>query len=182
MDGVIVHFDRVLGQVLRADEPIFEIHDLSQVFVQAFVGERDLSRVQVGQPARIRLIAYPDFEAAGQVARIGPVVGVDSRTQAVWIEFKNPPAVPLQHNMLARVTLTTDRSPPTLAVPLDAVVRDGLRSFVFVQKPDGTFDRRRVEVGRADDRFVEITSGLARGELVAIGGVPQLQTAYSSLR
>lgn len=182
MDGVVVDFDRVLGQVIRADEPLFEIHDLSQAWVQAFVGERDSANIQVGQTARVRLVAHPDFEAEGTVVRIGPVVGAHSRTQAAWIEFSKPPSVAWQHNMLARVTLTTDRPPPTLAVPHSAVVRDGLRSFVFVQKSDGTFDRRRVELGRADDRFLEITSGLTHGERIATSGVPQLQMAFAAIR
>ncbi len=182
IDGVVVHFDRVLGQVIRADEPLFEIHDLSQSWVQAFVGERESAQVQVGQKTRIRLVADSDFEAQGTVVRIGPVVGADSRTQAAWIEFQQPPSLRLQHNMLARVILTTARPSPTLAVPNNAIVRDGLRNFVFVQKTDGTFDRRRVEIGRADDRFVEITSGLKIGERIATGGVPQLQTAFAALR
>jgi len=182
MDGVLVDFDRVLGQVVRADEQLFEIHDVSHVWIQAFVGERESSAVRPGQPARIRLVAYPEFEAEGTVARVGPVVGQVTRTQAAWIEFKSPPPVALQHNMLARVTLTTRRPPATLALPLTAIISDGLRSFTFVQKSDGTFERRRIEVGRADDRFIEIKSGLVRGENVAIAGVQQLQTAYSALR
>ena len=182
INGTIVDFDRMLGQVVRADEALFEIHDVTQVWVQAFIGERDSALVKVGQKARIRLVAYPDLEAEGTVTRIGPVVGADSRTQAAWIEFKSPPSVPLQHNMAARVTLTTDRPSPTLAIPLSAVVRDGLRSFVFVQKADGTFDRRRIELGRADDRLVEVKSGLQRGESVATGGVPQIQTAFAAVR
>lgn len=180
--GAVVDFDRMLGQVVRADESLFEIHDMSQVRVQAFVGERDSSRVQVGQTARVRLVAHPDLHLEGKVTRLGPVVGADSRTQAAWIEFQQPPSVSLQHNMAARVTLTTDRPASSLAVPLNAVVRDGLRSFVFVQKTDGTFDRRRVELGRADDRFVEIKSGLTSGETIATSGVPQIQTAYAAVR
>lgn len=182
IDGAVVHFDRTLGQVVRADEPLFEIHDISQISVQAFVGERDSSRVQLGQMARMRLVAFPDLEMAGTVARVGPVVGVDSRTQAAWIEIRELPTMPLQHNMAARVTLITDRPPPILAVPFSALVRDGLRNFVFVQKLDGTFERRRVEVGRADDRYLEIKQGISRGEMIATGGVSQLQTAYSALR
>ncbi len=182
IDGVVVHFDRVLGQVIRADEPLFEIHDLSQAWVEAFVGERDSAQIQVGQSARIRLVANPEFEAQGTVARIGPVVGTASRTQAAWIELEGQPTVRLQHNMLARVVLTVEQPQPTLAVPQSAVVRDGLRSFVFVQKADGTFDRRRVDLGRGDDRYLEITSGLAAGERIATSGVPQLQTAYAALR
>ena len=84
--------------------------------------------------------------------------------------------------MAARVTLTTDRPASTLAVPLNAVVRDGLRSFVFVQKTDGTFERRRIELGRADDRLVEVKSGVTRGEAVATSGVPQIQTAFAAVR
>lgn len=182
IDGAVVDFDRTLGQVVRADESLFEIHDLSQLWVQAFVGERDSARVQVGQTARIRLVAQPDLELAGTVTRLGPVVGADSRTQAAWIELQQPPSVPLQHSMSARVTVTSDRPPPSLAVPLSALVSDGLRSFVFVRKADGTFDRRRVELGRADDRFVEIKSGLTPGEQVATSGVPQIQTAFAAVR
>ena len=182
IDGAVVDFDRKLGQVVRADESLFEIHDMTQVRVQAFVGERDSARVHVGQTARIRLVAHPDLDVEGTVTRIGPVVGADSRTQAAWIEFQQPPTVSLQHSMAARVTLTTDRPASTLAVPLNAVVRDGLRSFVFVQKSDGTFERRRIELGRADDRLVEVKSGVTRGEAVATGGVPQIQTAFAAVR
>lgn len=182
MTGAVVDFDRTLGQVVRADEPLFEIHDMSQFWVQAFVGERDSARVKVGQSARVRLVAYPDIATVGTVTRIGPILGVDSRTQAAWIEFQQLPSVPLQHNMSARVTLTLDRPTASLAVPLNALVHDGLRSFVFVQKPDGAFERRRVEVGRSDDRFVEIQSGLVRDEMIASSGVSQLQTAYSAVR
>lgn len=182
LDGVVVHFDRTLGQVVRADEPLFEIHDPSRVWVQAFVGERDSTRVAVGQGARIRLVAHPDFAAEGRVARIGPIVGVDSRTQAAWIEFNEPPRAGLQHNMLARVALTVDRPPPTLAVPRSAVVRDGLRNFVFVATAAGTFERRRVELGRSDDRYLEVQRGLVPGERIAVRGVPQIQTAHSAVR
>ncbi|MBI1346258.1 efflux RND transporter periplasmic adaptor subunit [bacterium] len=182
IDGLVADLDRKFGQVVRADEPLFEIHDVSQIRVQVFVGERDSVLVQPGQKARIRLVAYPDLTAEGTVTRIGPVVGADSRTQAAWLEFQSLPPVALQHNMAARVTLTADRPPATLAVPLEAVIRDGLRSFVFVRKPDGTFERRRIELGRADDRFFEVKSGLFRGENIATGGVPQLQTAYAAVR
>lgn len=182
MNGIVVRFDRVLGQVVRADEPLFEIHDPSQAWVQTFVHEHHSSRIHVGQSARVRLVAYPGIEVPGKVARLGPVVDVASRTQTVWIELEQPIAIALQHNMLARISLTIDHPPPVLAVVLSAVVREGLRSFVFVQLPDGTFERRRIELGREDDRFIEIKSGVAQGELVASGGVTQLQKAYAALR
>lgn len=180
--GIVIDFDRQLGQVVRADESIFEIHDMTQTWVQAFVGERDSSLVKVGQVARVRLVALPDRTIDGTVKRVGPVVGQDSRVQAAWIEIPELGEVRMQHGMSARVTLTTDSFASSLAIPLSAVVRDGLRSFVFVQRTDGTFERRRVELGRADDRFVEIKEGLTRGEQVATSGVAHLQTAFAAVR
>lgn len=182
IDGSVVDFDRVLGQVVRADESLFEIHDLSQARIQVYVGEQDSSRLQVGQSARIRLVANPSQELTGTVERVGPVVGTDSRTQAAWIKFERPGSLRLQHNLLARVHLTTGQPAPTLAVPNSAVVKDGLRSFVFIEKPDGSFDRRLVRTGRADDRFVEVTDGLTVNDRIAVGGASQLQTAFAALR
>lgn len=182
MDGVIAHFDRVLGQVVRPDEPLFAIHDLSQAWVQVYLSERDASLVKIGQMARVRLVAFPGAINLGKVVRLGPVAGAESRTQTAWIELDQIPKQGLQHNMLARVTVTTGHSPPKLAVPLEAIVKDGLRTFAFVRREDGTFDRRTLATGTADDRFVEIKSGLFRGEVLAIQGVAQLQTAYSAIR
>lgn len=182
IDGTVVQFHQRLGQVVRADEALFAIHNMSDVAVRAYLSERDSALVKVGQKARIRLVAYPDLAVDGTVTRLGPVVEVDSRTQAAWIEFTLPPSVPLQHNMAARVTLTTQRPAPSLAIPLGAVVRDGLRSFVFVRAVDGSFERRRIELGRGDDRFVEVMSGLQQGEAIATGGVSHLQTAYAAVR
>ncbi len=181
-DGTVVSFDRILGQVINANEPLFEIHDLSHARVQAFVRESDTSLVQIGQPARIRLVSHPGFEAEGKLSRLGSVVGADNRTQSVWIEFNEFPANELRNGILSSVVLTTDHLSPTPALPISALVRDGRRSYVFVHKADGTFERRSVQTGRSDDRFIEIKAGLALSEEVAIQGVSHLQTAYSALR
>lgn len=181
-DGTVVNFDRTLGQVINANEPLFEIHDLSQARVQAFVRESDTSLVQIGQPARIRLVSHPGFETEGKLSRLGSIVGADNRTQSVWIEFNEFPANELRNGILSNVVLTTAHLSPTPALPISALTRDGHRNYVFVHKADGTFERRSVQTGRSDDRFIEIKAGLALGEEVAIQGVSHLQTAYSALR
>jgi RND family efflux transporter MFP subunit len=182
IDGVVVHFDKILGQVTRAEEPLFEIHDPSRVWVRGYLSERDLPQVRIGQRARVRLVADPNFLAEGTVVRSGWVLGTENRTLSVWVELMKPPASVLQHNMLARLTLTVRQPEPTLAVPWEAVGYEGTRAFLFFQKPDGTLERRWVETGRADDRYVEITRGVQPGENVAVRGTAELQTAYASLR
>ncbi len=191
INGTVVHFDRVLGQVIKAEEPLFEIHDLSNAWVEGHLSERDLSKVSLGQTARVRLVAEPNSVLRGTVVRSGRMFGAENRALSVWVELQDRPnpLVP-QHNMLARLTLTVRRPEPTLAVPLGAVLRDGTRAYVFVQKsvekPDGTaeerYERRLIETGRADDRYVEVTRGLEAEESVAVQGTAELQTAYASVR
>lgn len=182
IDGALVHFDKALGQAIMAEEPLFEIHDLSRAWVQGYLTEREISRVQIGQRARVRLTADPDFLVEGTVVRSGKTLGTDNRTLSVWVELDDATQSALQHNMLAHLTLTVRQPDETPALPLGAVGYEGTRPYVFVQKPDGAFERRWFEMGRADDRYVEITGGIQPNELVAVSGTAQLQTAYASLR
>lgn len=186
INGTVVNFDKVLGQVIKAEEPLFEIHDLSRLWVQGYLSERDLAKVRIDPrsppEARVRLVADPGFVASAKILRSGRVFGTQSRTLSVWAELEQQPPSALQHNMLARLTVIVGQSEPTLAVSLGAVVNEGTRSYVFVQKPDGIFERRAVGTGRADDRFVAITQGLEPAEQVAVHGAAELQTAYASLR
>ena len=182
IDGVVMDFDKVLGHIVQPDESVFEIHDLSQVWVQGFVSERDLSRVKVGQTVRVRLVADATEVVTGTLVRSGRSVGQDDRTLSVWIELRQMPRVPVQHNMLARLTIETGSIPPQLAVPREAIVREGTRSYVFVHKVDDTFERRFVVLGRSDDVAVQILEGLVPNDSVAVSGARALQTGYAALR
>lgn len=180
--GVVVSFDKVLGQAIRADEPLFEVHDLRRPWVQGYVSEQMLPAIRLGQAARVRFVSDPQRVLTGKVVRSGRTFGTTHRTLSVWVELDDDPGIPLRHNQMARLTLIQGTSGTTLALPRVAVVREGTQAFVFVQKEDGTLDRRGVETGREDDRRVEITSGLRPGELVAVTAAAALQTAYASLR
>lgn len=182
IDGVVVGFDRTLGQAVRADEPLFAVHDLTRPAIQGYVSERDLGRARVGQRVRVRVAGDPAFLADGTVARSGRAFGPDSRTLSVWVELDRPPAQPLRHGQLARITLVLGRPQPTLAVPRSAVVHEGSRAYAFVRRPGGEFERVPVELGRTDDRSVEVTRGLQPGDPVAVRGTAELQTAYAAIK
>jgi RND family efflux transporter MFP subunit len=182
IDGVIVRFDKSLGQVIAADQPLFEIHDLSNILVRAHLGERDSANAPVGATARVRVAADPNFLAEGKVVRSGSTFGDENRTASAWIELTGEQVGTLYHDMLARVTLAVEQNEPMLAVPIGSVIREGMRSFVFVEDGTGLLTRRAVKTGRADDRWVEIVAGLKPGEGVAVQGAGNLQTAHASLR
>ncbi len=182
INGVIARFEKSLGQVIAANEPLFEIHDLSNFLVRAHLGERDAAKVPIGATARVRIVADPSFVATGKVVRNGNSFSSTNRTASAWIELSAGRTAALYHDMLARVTLATNNRAPVLALPTSAIVREGTKTFVFVEEGAGELIRRAVTTGRADDRWVEITAGLKLGELVAVTGVNHLQTAYASLR
>jgi cobalt-zinc-cadmium efflux system membrane fusion protein len=181
-DGIVAGLDVVVGQSVRAEQPLVAVQDLSRPLVRAFVPERDAARVRVGQPARVRLAADPAAVLIGRVTRSGRVFSAADQAVSAWVELDAPPDRRVLPNQTARVTFTAAAGPPTLAVPLAAVVRDGTQAFVFVRKPDGSFDRRAVTLGQSDDRFAEVLSGLTAGEPVAVSGAEGLQTAFGVIR
>jgi cobalt-zinc-cadmium efflux system membrane fusion protein len=182
IDGVFIDFDKVLGESVSPDEPLFEIHDLSRPLAKAFLSEAEAAKVAIGTRARVRLLADPLFLAEGTVVRSARLVGAQDRTLVVWIEFKSDDQRPLPRNLLARISATLGTPEPTLAVPLSAVVREQTRHYVFVQKQGGLLERRPIEIGRSDDRFIEVRHGLEIGETIAIQGTSELQTTYASVR
>lgn len=182
ISGVVVNFEKVLGQALRAQESIFEIQDLSRVWVEGYLSERDLAKIRINQSARVRILADSQFVGQGKVVRSGRVFGQENRTLSVWVELDNTPTIALQQNMLARLTLTVGQAKPTLAIPIAAIVRESTRAYVFAKKADGSFERRLVHLGKSDDRFVEVSSGLKTGEMIAVQGTADLQTAYAAVR
>ncbi len=181
IDGAVASFDRIIGQAVKAEEPLFTIHDLSKPLIEAIVPERDFARVRIGQTARIRLIAAAQ-PWTGRVVRTSRTFMGGGQSLTAWIEPDGPPQVEGRHGLLARVTLIVSNGPTMLVVPRSALWREGMREFVFVLKPDGVFERRPVTTDRNDDHAVAIAAGLTEGETIAIHGVAALQTAYGAIR
>ena len=102
--GWIVGFHVVPGQVVHPQDQLFEVHDLSKVWVKGYVFERDSARVAVGQTARVTFSAFPDLEAMGKVVRIAPMMDDNERVLPVWVEVDNPERL-LKEGMLAQVAI-----------------------------------------------------------------------------
>jgi len=105
--GWIVGFHVVPGQVVRPQDQLFEIHELSKVWVKGYLFERDAGQVTVGQAARVTFSAFPDLEAIGKVVRIAPTMEEGERVLPVWIEVDNADRL-LKEGMLARVAVSAN--------------------------------------------------------------------------
>jgi membrane fusion protein, heavy metal efflux system len=182
VNGRVVQFDKTLGQMVTADEPILVVHDPSRLWVRGNLNEQDAARVQRGTTVRVRLTADPTRVIPGKVVRSTRMLTADARTLVVWIELDENAGVALQQNMLARITATLAADEKHLAVPHDALIREGTRTYVFIQGKGGKFERRQVETGKSDDRWVTIRGGIDQGTIVAIHGSAGLQTSFASVR
>lgn len=178
--GVVVRFDKLVGQGIKAEEPLFEIHDLRQPRIEAFVGERDLARIHQGQAARIRFVDDPTRTLTAVVAPSTRLVTLDDQALSVWLDFAA--AVSLKRGQLTRVAIVISSLPTQIAIPRSALLQEGARAYVFVLQPNGEWQRRLIETGPADDRFIAVRRGLQVGETIAVEGVAGLQTAFAAIR
>jgi membrane fusion protein, heavy metal efflux system len=145
----------------------FTISDLSKVWVLCDVYENDLATVKLGDPAEIRLNAYPDRVFRGKVSNLLPILDPNIRTGKVRIEVDNPGIMRL--GMFVTATFRGQTTEMHTVVPASAIMHLHDRDFVFVPAPGNKF--RRVEIVSGDVlkenlSLQEITSGLKPGDQV----------------
>lgn len=148
---------------------MFEISDLSRLWVMAEVNEESLASVKTGMPAKVYVQAYGDQAFPGRVGRIGDKLDPATRTVPVRVDVGNP-AGRLKPEMYATIELETGRSAPSLFVPNEAFQELRGRQVVFVRTNDSRFEARPVQAGAAALDGHLITSGLKAGEQVVTRG------------
>ncbi len=177
--GVVVERLVTPGQLLQAGAtPCFTVADLSTVWVMANVFETDLPFVAVGDPATISVGEGGEVRP-GKVDYVSALVDPTTRAIAVRVVAKNPTGV-LRKDLYVRVAIESRRESTGLLAPVSAVLRDDENlPFVFVAKPDGSFDRRRVTLGPRVGDQEEVASGLAPGDQIVTEGGLFMQFAES---
>ena len=172
VDGYVIAKNAVAGVAVQPGMVLFEVADLSSVWVTAEIYEQDLSRIHAGQKARLELASFPGDKHLGKVQFINPVLDAASRTLRVRLEFKNRTdrdGPRLRPGMYGTVYLDLP-STTGLLVPAEALVDTGQAQYLFVATAGGHFEPRVVKTGgRLKDR-VEILSGVKEGETVVTTG------------
>ena len=168
-DGVVLAMTARAGMRFMAGEALYQIANLSRVWVVASVFEQDLSRVHVGQTATVSLPAYPGRSFTGKVAFIYPTVQPETRTARVRIELANPDGV-LKPDLYGTVDIAVGGRTIAVAIPVSAVLDTGTRQVVLIERNAGTFEPREVQLGARGDGYVEALQGVADGERVVING------------
>ena len=133
------------GEVVDSGSVLFSIADLTNVYVDAQVYERDLGKIRIGQPAHITVDAYPEQRLEGRVAAINAMLNPATRTATVRCLVANPSGR-LKLEMFTNLVIPTTDTHTALAVPADAVQTINRRTIVFVRKSELHFEAREVEI------------------------------------
>ena len=141
------------------------IGDLSQVWVEAEVFERQAAQVHEGTMVTMRLDYLPGKEFVGDVDFIYPTLDAKNRTVKVRIRVDNQSGE-FKPNMFAQVAINISNNTKTLLIPREALIRTGNQNRVVLALGGGNFKSIAVTVGRFDSDSVEIISGLIEGEEV----------------
>jgi Cu(I)/Ag(I) efflux system membrane fusion protein len=169
--GIVTEKKAIQGMRFAAGEVLYQIADLSSVWVLADVFEQDIGQVKTGAKATIRVNAYPDKRFEGRIAYVYPTLKADTRTVQVRIELANPGLL-LKPAMFAEVELPVGGQGQGLAMPLtvpdSAVIDSGSRRIVLVQTQPGRFEPREVRLGGRSDNYVEVLDGVKEGEQVVV--------------
>jgi len=161
--GVVMTKNVVAGGRVMPSDTLYEIADLSHVWLLADVYEAELPSVHVGASAHVMIGGQT---LAGRVTFIGPIVAAQTRTANVRIELDNVAGL-LKPDMYADVILQQPQG-ASVAIPDSAVMNTGTRSVVFVARGDGTFEPRQVTIGEKANGFYAIRSGVQAGERVVV--------------
>jgi membrane fusion protein, copper/silver efflux system len=166
--GVIIKKIAFQGHYVKAGEHLYEIADLSKVWVDVDIYEYELPWIKKGMPAEMELSYVPGKIFTGKVLYVYPFLTAKTRTAKLRLEFPNPD-YQLKPDMYANVNLKSAVSENSLVIPQEAVIDSGVRKVVFVALGKGKFQPREVKFGlEGNDHEFQVLEGLKENEQIVI--------------
>lgn len=168
IDGFVMTRNAYEQTYVTPETDLYDIADLSTIWVYVDIFEYEAPFVHVGQTAEMQLSYFPGRKYRGKVTYIYPTLDPKTRTIKVRLEFPNP-GYELKPDMYADVQLNVDYGTQTL-VPSEAVLNSGTRQVVFIAKPNGYFEPRDIKIGDQFDGQTVVLAGLKPGEKIVASG------------
>ena len=167
--GTVLRKSVLEGQYVDEGTRLYELADLSIVWIYLDIYEKDLSHVRVGQEVQLSTEANPGRRFSGAVTFVDPVLNPDTRTVRVRIDARNA------QNLLKPGMFVAGRIEhllePSLVVPRSAVLSTGKQDVVWIEVRENTFEPRSVTRGITTHEYVQILNGLDEGDrVVSTGG------------
>jgi Cu(I)/Ag(I) efflux system membrane fusion protein len=154
----------VAGMRIMPGEKMFDIVDLSSLWVIADIYEYELSLIKVGNQAVVTLAYLPGVELTSQVDYIYPSLSAETRTVKIRLKLANR-GYQLKPQMFGNVEIKINLG-RKLVIPESAVMDTGKAMVVYVELGNGVFEPREIKTGIRTDGYVEVLRGLKSGERV----------------
>jgi len=165
VSGYVIQKAALKGMRVMPGEKLFDIADLSTVWILSDIFENELPLIKLGEKATISLSYFPGKEFTSSIDYVYPTIAGDTRSAKVRFTIANP-GNKLKPQMYTNVEVKINLG-KKLIIPNDAVLDAGKRQVVYVDKGEGNFEPREVSIGIRADGMVEVTKGLKAGERVA---------------
>jgi len=167
--GVVTKIGVREGAHVSPRSELYQIADLSRVWVLADLYEYEIGWVKEGDEAKLSIASLPNHDFVGHITYIYPYLDPKTRTNKVRIEFDNRDGL-LKPDMFGDVEIIASRTKPGIFVPRESVLITGKKTHLFVQTGAGRFEPRTVKTGISADGLIEISEGVKPGELVVSSG------------
>ena len=168
VDGFVMERKAFPQTAITPDMDLYQITDLSKVWVNADVYEYEVPFVKVGQTVEMQLSYYAGKTYTGKITYINPTVDPVTRTVKVRIECANP-KYELKPQMFANVNLKINYG-IQIVVPQEAIMDSGDKQYVFLVHDGGVFEPRSIQMGAKMDGKVVVLSGLKPGDTIVTSG------------
>ena len=171
IDGTVVARKVGPGQYVRSDagEALYSVVDLSTMWLKANVAEVDIPLVRVGQELEVSVTALPRRVFKAHVTSVGAASDAATRRVAVRSEIPNPDRA-LKAEMFASFKISVGDGEAWPAVPVDAVIWDGAKPIVWVEREPMLMQRRNINVGLEQQGYFQVLDGVKIGERVVARG------------
>lgn len=177
--GRVTERRAVQGRVVAANDELFTVARLESLWLFLQIFEKDLPAVEEGTAVTLTCESHPDHRFTGTVDFVGQVLDPHTRTVQARAQIENPDGK-LKPGMFVYASIDagseSGEGGTVLAIPVSAVARVDGQDVVFVQTGERSFESRHVALGAGIRDWVEIRSGLAEGEVVAVEGAFTLKS------
>jgi RND family efflux transporter MFP subunit len=172
ISGIISQKDVNIGENVGVGKMIFTIVNVSEVFAETGISENDISKVKLGQNVSIK-VDSTDSTVKGRITHIGPVPNQTTKTYPVKILANNSKNI-LKPGMFSTVEIMLNSHKGVMGIQKEALIKENDKSFVFVEK-DSKAVKKEVEIGFADESYVEVVSGIDKDDNLIVVGKENLK-------
>ncbi|TGL90900.1 efflux RND transporter periplasmic adaptor subunit [Leptospira congkakensis] len=184
ISGTVTEREAIIGQAVNARDNLFTVADLSVLWINLEVYEKDLASIRVGNEAKVIPIGSKDDSLKAVVSHVGDVIDPIKKTAEIRLEVRNSKGrLRPGQSVTATVVGAMVESSVNKAkvIPADCIHKIEGENFIFVRNTDGSFSAKKVGVGKTYDHWVEVTTGVESGEAIVEEGSFVLKSEYLKL-